>query len=202
VSLNHYQQNRSLWNIAFLRRFCQTCPEFRPTGFHFFGFHNNIFLQSKIVSLPSNPQLRRVLSRVCVATIIRRVLDWQLDLLDHTQLHKITVYTLYNSQQLSFFSCSEDPGSNSATTAAANSYGVPCHHSLSSHHQLQPLRCRILTGLAQSQSHFTTDDQSVSPSRCRAPSGAHDHILITVWQLLFCRYRAPPLTRGRVCHLI
>jgi hypothetical protein len=36
------------------------------------------------------------------------------------------VYTLYNSQQLSLFSCSEDPGSNSAT----NSYGVPCHHSL------------------------------------------------------------------------
>jgi hypothetical protein len=26
--------------------------------------------------------------------------------------HTITVYTLYNSQQLSLFSCSEDPGSN------------------------------------------------------------------------------------------
>jgi DNA invertase Pin-like site-specific DNA recombinase len=49
--------------------------------------------------------------------LYRRVLDWQLDLLDHTQLHTITVYTLYDSQQLSFFSCSEDPGSNSATTA-------------------------------------------------------------------------------------
>jgi hypothetical protein len=41
---------------------------------------------------------------------------------------------------------------------------------------------------SQSQSHITTDDQSVS---------AHDQMLITVWQLLFCRYRAPPLTRGR-----
>jgi hypothetical protein len=43
--------------------------------------------------------------RVCVATIIRWVLDWQLDLLDHTQLHKITVYTLHNSlSQLQLFS--------------------------------------------------------------------------------------------------
>jgi hypothetical protein len=56
----------------------------------------------------------------------RRVLDWQLDLLDHRQLHIITVYTLYDSQQLSFFSSSEDYGSNSAT----NSYGVPCRYSL------------------------------------------------------------------------
>jgi hypothetical protein len=32
--------------------------------------------------------------RAYVATIIRRVLDWQLDLLDRTQLHTITVYTL------------------------------------------------------------------------------------------------------------
>jgi hypothetical protein len=33
---------------------------------------------------------------------------------------------------------------------------------------------------AQSQSHITTDDQSVSASWFRAPSGAHDQILITV----------------------
>jgi hypothetical protein len=55
--------------------------------------------------------------------------------------------------------------------------------------------------LLSSQSHFTTDNQSVSPSWCRAPSGAHDQILISVWHLLFCQCRAPPLTRGRVCHL-
>jgi hypothetical protein len=52
-----------------------------------------------------------ILSRVS-GDYIRRVLDWQLDLLDHTQLHTITVSTLYNSQQLSLFSSSEDPGSN------------------------------------------------------------------------------------------
>jgi hypothetical protein len=61
----------------------------------------------------------------------RRVLDYQLDLLGHNQLHNsVTVYTLYNSQQLTLFSSSEDFGSNSATTAATSSYGVPCHHSL------------------------------------------------------------------------
>jgi hypothetical protein len=53
----------------------------------------------------------------------------------------------------------------------------------------------------QSQSHITTDDQSVSASWFRAPFGAHDQMLITVWQLLFCRYRAPLLTIGRVCRL-
>jgi hypothetical protein len=39
-----------------------------------------------------------------------------------------TVHTLYNSQQLSPFSSSEDSGSNSATTAATHSYWIPCHH--------------------------------------------------------------------------
>jgi hypothetical protein len=31
---------------------------------------------------------------------------------------------------------------------------------------------------SQSQSHVTTDGQSVSPSWCRAPSGAHDQIFL------------------------
>jgi hypothetical protein len=55
--------------------------------------------------------------------------------------HTITVYTLYDSQQLSFFSSSEGYGSNSAT----NSYGVPYHYSLTG-----PLRCRILNSLTNS----------------------------------------------------
>jgi hypothetical protein len=36
------------------------------------------------------------------------------------------------------------------------------------------------TRLLESQSHITTDDQSVSESWFRAPSGAHDQMLITV----------------------
>jgi hypothetical protein len=39
---------------------------------------------------------------------------------------------------------------------------------------------------SQSQSHIGTDGQSVCLSWCRAPSAAHDHILVTVWQLVFC----------------
>jgi hypothetical protein len=37
-----------------LRRFCQIC---RPSDFYLFGLRNNIFLQSKVVSLASSPQL-------------------------------------------------------------------------------------------------------------------------------------------------
>jgi hypothetical protein len=133
-----------------------------------------------------------------------------------------TEHTLYNSQQLSLFSSSEDFGSSSATTAATNSHGIPCHHYPGNSTEL----CTILTQCQshshittddqsvikswfqgpwgsksqKSQSHITTDKQSVNPSWFRAPSGAHDQMLITVWHLLFCRCRAPPLTRGRVCH--
>lgn len=41
----------------------------------------------------------------------------------------------------------------------------------------------------QSQNHATTDGQSFSVSWCEAASGAHDHILNTVWQyhLVFVR---------------
>jgi hypothetical protein len=50
-------------------------------------------------------------------------------------------------------------------------------------------------------SHIATDGQSVCLSWCRAPSGAHDQILVTVWQCLFCPWGAPSLTRGWVCLL-
>jgi hypothetical protein len=49
----------------------------------------------------------------------------------------------------------------------------------------------------QSQSHVTTDGQSVR-------LGVEPHqILITLWQLRFCRWGggAPSLTRGLACHL-
>jgi hypothetical protein len=51
--------------------------------------------------------------------------------------------------------------------------------------------------LTQSQSHIATDDQSVSKSWYRAPSGAHDQIFISVWHVLvsvgsvFCICRWP-----------
>jgi hypothetical protein len=40
-----------------LRKFCHLWLEIRPTGFHFFGSHNNNFLQSKVVSLVANHNL-------------------------------------------------------------------------------------------------------------------------------------------------
>jgi hypothetical protein len=53
----------------------------------------------------------------------------------------------------------------------------------------------------QSQSHFTTDGQSVSPSWCRAQSGAHDQIFILYESYCPVYMGRPLLTRGRVCHL-
>jgi hypothetical protein len=47
----------------------------------------------------------------------------------------------------------------------------------------------------QSQSHIATDGQSISKSWCRALSGAHDQIFITLWQLRSYFCGAPSLTR-------
>jgi hypothetical protein len=52
---------------------------------------------------------------------------------------------------------------------------------------------------SQSQSHIATDGQSVSKSWCRAPSGDHDQIFITVERYVFVFCWAPSLTRGCVC---
>jgi hypothetical protein len=43
-----------------------------------------------------------------------------------------------------------------------------------------------LLSLCLRPSHFATDGQSVSNFWCRTPSGAHDQIFITVWQLRSC----------------
>jgi hypothetical protein len=59
----------------------------------------------------------------------------------------------------------------------------------------------VCTITSQNQSHIATDGQSVSKSWCRAPSGAHDQIFVTVWQLRTCSCGVPSLTRGHVCHL-
>jgi hypothetical protein len=48
--------------------------------------------------------LDNILSCVC-GDYIRRVLDWQLDLLDHTQLHTITVYTLLQLTTVHYNTC-------------------------------------------------------------------------------------------------
>jgi hypothetical protein len=64
-------------------------------------------------------------------------------------------------------------------------------------------RTRLATGtvLTLSQSHISTDGQSISKTECRATSGAHDQIFVTLWQLRSCFSGAPSLTRGWVCLL-
>jgi hypothetical protein len=52
-----------------------------------------------------------------------------------------------------------------------------------------------------SQSHIATDSKSISKSWCQVPSGPHDQIFITLWQLRSCFCGAPSLTRGRFCLL-
>jgi hypothetical protein len=53
-----------------------------------------------------------------------------------------------------------------------------------------------------SQSHIATDGQSISKSWRRAPSGAHDQIFITLWQLRSCFCGAPSVTRGPLTWLL
>jgi hypothetical protein len=66
---------------------------------------------------------------------------------------------------------------------------------------LDPSSTRDQLSRIQSQSHITTDCQTVCLSWCRAPAGAHDQMFLLVWKLLSCPCGAPFLTRGRVCHL-
>jgi hypothetical protein len=66
-----------------------------------------------------------IAARMC-GDYIRRVLDWQLDLLDHTQLHTFTVCTLYifsvhySACRVFLLCLPKIP----APTAATNSYGI------------------------------------------------------------------------------
>jgi hypothetical protein len=58
-----------------------------------------------------------------------------------------------------------------------------------------------LSNSAQNQSHIATDGLWISKSWYRAPSGAHDQIFITLWQIRSCFCVAPSLTRWWVCLL-
>jgi hypothetical protein len=57
---HHNWQNCPFIAIAFLRRFCQICPflGIRPSGFHFYGFHNNsFFYRARSSALRRTPNL-------------------------------------------------------------------------------------------------------------------------------------------------
>jgi hypothetical protein len=59
----------------------------------------------------------------------------------------------------------------------------------------------LVSNASQSESHIATEGQSINKPWCRAPSGAHDQICITLWQLRYYSSGAPSLTKGRVCLL-
>jgi hypothetical protein len=61
-----------------------------------------------------------------------------------------------------------------------------------------PYRSLNLLEPSPSPSHIATDGQSVSKSWCRAPTGSHDQILITVERYGFVFCGAPSLMKGRV----
>jgi hypothetical protein len=58
-----------------------------------------------------------------------------------------------------------------------------------------------LSRLSQSQSHVTNDVQSVGLSWCRAPSGAHDQILIMFWKLYSLSIGGALSDERSGCHL-
>jgi hypothetical protein len=70
-----------------------------PTVYKIHNFRINCEWEQVREPNPSTKQFKqfvRIVTRKA-STIIRRVLDRQLDLLDHKQLHTITIYTLYDS---------------------------------------------------------------------------------------------------------
>jgi hypothetical protein len=82
--------------------------------------------------MPTLYSLYRYYCRAYVATIYGYWIDNWIYWIRIGYTTRLQCITLYNSQ-LSLFSSSEDPGSNSATS----SYGIPCHHSLSDNYLLE-----------------------------------------------------------------
>jgi hypothetical protein len=79
------------------------------------------------------------------------------------------------------------------------------NHALSLHMSCKNFPCLSptpnWTELNWTQRHIATDGQSVCKSWCRAPSGPHGQVFITVWELRSCFCGAPSLTRRRICLL-
>jgi hypothetical protein len=86
------------------------------------------------------------------------------------------------------------PNANSGDSTQFNSPAPKLRSRQAGVSNLNQLKCH-------NQRHITTDGRSISKSWCQAPSGAHDHIFITLWQLRYCFCGAPSLTRGRICLL-
>jgi hypothetical protein len=86
--------------------------------------------------------------------------------------HTVTVYTLYNSQQLSLFSSSEDFGSNSTT----NSYGIPCHHYPGNSTELCTILVTLKWGCPRNCPSYIARAQTTKKTPLKIPLSLHDVI--------------------------
>jgi hypothetical protein len=103
----------------------------------------------------------------------RRVLDWQLRLLDHSVHFTIYYSTLHClPSRPSLFSAGP-------RTSCRPSYQLSTLYSVLNYSLITKTGC-------QSQSYFTTDDQSVSKSWFQGPCGSHDRIFISVDIYEYC----------------
>jgi hypothetical protein len=136
-----------------------------------------------------------ILSCICGDYIyIRRVLDWQLDLLDHTRLHTITVYTLLQLLTVHYNTCRvytlylhwlpvfqycriRSPATLQLFSEDSCSARILTHNC-----STELWTISVTEWVSEWSEWITTDGQSVSLSWCRAPSGAHNQILITICQ--------------------
>jgi hypothetical protein len=113
------------WNLLILLRFVNALRHYLMTITHSWGRFRH-FIAYLFYNNSRCTKYLFIVSRIC-GDYNRRGIGLTPGFIgSHTVTHNYSVYT----SQLSFFSSSEDCCSNSATTAATNSYGVPCHYSL------------------------------------------------------------------------
>jgi hypothetical protein len=82
-------------------------------------------------------------ARIVWRLYIRWVFDWQLDLLDHTQLHTITVYTLLQLTTVHYNTCrvvTSFLSSNTTGSVRLQLFSEDCCSARLLTHWLQPLR--------------------------------------------------------------
>jgi hypothetical protein len=107
------------------------------------------------------------------------------------QWRRLFTAEFFSSQLHCWFSTNSQLSFNNLSTANSRTLNpiLCCNCHLCRYHLFSiffDCRLKKFPQFCLSQSHIATDGQSVSKSWCRAPSGAHDHIFITVWQSRSC----------------
>jgi hypothetical protein len=190
----------TVYNVRVLDQFW---PPFVPC----YALTTPFGLLSPFISIPITRNYNHTqlfLTRLRVYTLTILIRSWLLSLIP--LLHVYTVYVHYTAAFTALLHIK-----SSLTDFSTINYCLKLSHTL---HLLSPIETSLVglllkncsRGLlvtnwlcCRSRSHIATDGQSVSKSWCRAPSGAHDQVYISIWQLRSCFCGAPSLTRGWVC---